>query len=450
MALTLHPDAATNFAIKADALVATISVSPIAGPKQSFPSETYAMHEITPELIVGEVRSGAVDFKGDEISRFIVREGKEIGLDEKAYIAYDALSRAVQRSSSLHDTVSLRSVKADLFDWLIARYDGREVQTFPEFALPRLESRIRAIQIWVPIFATQIESCFVVGRVSFLPITKPLMDKWEGTYAATSSADKLAQLHQYFEKERKDLQGFAAGTIDVIADPTRAEELAIFEVERSLNLVKFFEPTNLHPAVSSHSTILGKQHLQSTKVLHVADGLLTNDTTALIDKGSIYWRMDNDFISMMRKTGLDTLSAILVSKTPSEFQLLLVDALQLYARVGLAKTYSDKLVYIFSTLESLLLKDGSESIQQNVAERLAFALEVDPDIRRRVVWNFRRVYAMRSDFLHHGNDVPPDQVDALAELMFNAWRFLQRAIHNAGTIQSKVHLIDEIERIKFA
>jgi hypothetical protein len=234
------------------------------------------------------------------------------------------------------------------------------------------------------------------------------------------------------------------------ADPVRAGEIAVYEVERALNLLRFYEPTNLHPGISSHCTILGKQHLQSTKFYQIQGGLVVGSSHSMIDKGSPYWQIEKNFLMAIKDEGLDKLSSILLSKNPSDFQMLIVDTLQIYSRMGLAKTYSDKLVYLLVTLESLLLRGNSESIQQNVGERLAFALEKRPNERKRIVRNFKEVYGMRSDFVHHGNDVEPEQVYALTEFMANAWTFLRLVIRNADNFRSKSDMIDAIDNIKFS
>ena len=178
--------------------------------------------------------------------------------------------------------------------------------------------------------------------------------------------------------------------------------------------------------------------------------MLVGSTENIIDKGPPSWRIDDKLIALMRQGGLDNLNSFLALEKPSEFQTLVIDTLQTYSRCGLAKTYSDKLVYLLVTLETLLLKDTSEAIQQNVGERLAFTLYKDPERRKRVVKNFKEIYGMRSKFVHHGNDVDIEQVDTLREFMMNVRSFLGHAINNANTYQTRLEMIDAIENTKFS
>jgi len=450
MTLTLHPEAAANFNKKAEEILLMVVVAPQSNKERPFPSQLFIEHSIVAEEVVGGMRHAEVDFKGDEVSRYFDADGRRIGLIKENYASFETLCRSILKSPDLINAISLRSVKDTAFEWVELRYKGQNVQLLIDFMLPRLESIIRKLEIWVPVYGTEIETSFSIGHVVFQPITKALVDTWVEESTRDRAAEEAERRKQFIENERRKIQGFAVGTMVFDADPVRAGEIAVYEVERALNLLRFYEPTNLHPGISSHCTILGKQHLQSTKFYQIQGGLVVGSSHSMIDKGSPYWQIEKNFLMAIKDEGLDKLSSILLSKNPSDFQMLIVDTLQIYSRMGLAKTYSDKLVYLLVTLESLLLRGNSESIQQNVGERLAFALEKRPNERKRIVRNFKEVYGMRSDFVHHGNDVEPEQVYALTEFMANAWTFLRLVIRNADNFRSKSDMIDAIDNIKFS
>jgi hypothetical protein len=449
MSLSIHPKAIANFNKKGEEILSLLANARGPNRETSFPSQLFVEHFINAQEIIGEMKYGEADFKGDEISRYFKHEGKLVGLNGDNYIAFEHICTSIQRSPSLRDVISLKAIKDAVFEWVKHRHKAQTNQPLLDFILPRIESVIKEIEIWIPIFGTEIESSFSVGRVLFQTISKSMIDKWSAEVIKGKPDEEAKKLKKYFDKERRQIQGLAAGTMVLKADPVRAGEIAIDEIERMLNLVRFFEPSNFHPSISSHCTILGKQNLQTTKFYTVENGMLVGSSSTIIDKSSSNWRIDNNLLAIMKHDGLDKINSLLVSEKPSEFQKLVIDTLQTYSRSGLAKTYSDKLVYLLVTLESLLLKDNSESIQQNVGERLAFALEKEPENRKRIVKNFKEIYGMRSEFVHHGNDVDIEQVNTLREFMMNTWRFLRLVINNANNFQTKIQMINAIENIKF-
>jgi len=450
MVLSIHPDAIVNFNKKGEEILSLIADAKETNQAPSFPSQVFVSHSFKAHEIIGEMKYGESDFKGDEVSRYFEHCGKLVGFNGDNYIAFDRICVAIQRIPSLREAISLKVVKDEVFEWIKLRHKDQISQSLLDFLLPRLESVIKETEVWIPIFGMEIESNFSVGRVLFQTITKSMIDKWFTELIKGKSDEEVNKLKEYFDKERRQIQGFAAGTMILMADPVRVGEIALYEIERMLNLLRFFEPTNFHPSISSHCAILGKQHLQTTNFYRVENGRIIGSTKSIIDKGSTHWRINNSFLEIMKLSGLDKLNSLLASEKSSELITLVIDTLQTYSRAGLAKTYSDKLVYLLVALETLLLKDDSESVQQNVGERLAFALEKETEKRKRIVKNFKDIYGMRSKFVHHGNNVDVEQVNTLSEFMMNTWRFLCLVINNTNSFQTKLQMINAIENIKFS
>ena len=57
---------------------------------------------------------------------------------------------------------------------------------------------------------------------------------------------------------------------------------------------------------------------------------------------------------------------------------------------------------IIGALEMILLRNDTEPIQQNIGERMAFVVGRNVNERKAIINNFRRIYSVRSKFLHHG------------------------------------------------
>lgn len=450
MAFSIHPEAIDNFNKRGEEILSFIVDVKESNRKPSFPSEVFISHSFSAQEIIGEIKYAESDFKSDEVSRYFQHGDKLVGLKEDHYVSFNSICTAIQRIPSLRDVISLKSVKDEIFEWIKLRHKNQITNSLIDFILPRFESLIKEAEIWIPIFGMEIESSILVGRVLFQPITKLMIDKWFEESIGGRSGEEVKKLNEHFKRIRRQIQGFAAGTMVLKADPVRAGEIAIYETERMLNLLRFFEPSNFHPSISSLCTILGKQYLQTTSFCRVKNGRIVGSTKSIIDKGSIHWQINNNLLEIVKRSGLDKLNSLLVSENPSELITLVIDTLQIYSRAALAKTYSDKVVYLLVTLETLLLKDGSEAVQQNIGERLAFALEIETEKRKRIVKNFKDIYSMRSNFVHHGNDVDINQVDALKEFMMNTWRFLHHVIINANNFQTKLQMINAIENIKFS
>ncbi|QOX80701.1 hypothetical protein FY034_11325 [Trichlorobacter lovleyi] len=125
-----------------------------------------------------------------------------------------------------------------------------------------------------------------------------------------------------------------------------------------------------------------------------------------------------------------------------------LDAFFIFARCATSKDPADKLVYILVALESLFLRNNTEPIQQNLAERMAFLIENNIESRRKVIRDVRNAYSIRSSFVHHGASI--DDFDALEKFMWHAWRAITVIISATKSIKTKEELLDHLDERKLA
>jgi hypothetical protein len=142
----------------------------------------------------------------------------------------------------------------------------------------------------------------------------------------------------------------------------------------------------------------------------------------------IPWKLENEFIDMIRNNGLDILSNVLLQAEKSDFQNQVLNSLFIYSQSALAVDVEDKLIYVLVAVESILLRDANEPIQQNIGERMAFLLENTADKRKAIIKNVKEVYAVRSKFIHHGQTI--DEMELITTFMSNTYRFFLVLIMN--------------------
>ena len=121
-------------------------------------------------------------------------------------------------------------------------------------------------------------------------------------------------------RERKESQGFAAATIQLHAEPSRAIEVALSESERAISLLRIFTPENLSPKMLSYCTLSGNRNLETRKCLVVKNGQIISFTDGFVDD-NVYdlIAFSDESVSMIRGMGLNILSDILCKENRSEF-----------------------------------------------------------------------------------------------------------------------------------
>jgi Apea-like HEPN len=449
--LELHADAARNFNAKAEELVTKIIPDPYANrprPKSSF----------TPDIVIHDqpqgvqiISTGYVSpLGGKEIAKTFWDGSKTLGLFEEGYKDLVRLAERMQKTKSIRDRVSTRLLIDLIFKWVAAKYQQAGDVAMTEYVLTECEKELRELEIWIPVAMLQIQSDIMIGKVTLRTITKELLDPWLAAIAASAINSTAPQVEQRLDEMRREMQGFAAATVRLFAEPLRTSEIAFEEAERAVALLRFFSPASRIPELVSYCTLRGREHMEAAKQLTVQDEMIVGYSDQSIDHSSPFWTLDDEYIGDVKGSGLGILSDLLNSEKLTEYQEALLDSVLLYSKAALAKDPAAKLIAILVALESFLLKDSNEPIQQNLAERMAFLFKVPASERREKKRQVIRAYGLRSSFIHHGHSIDTDEMDTLREFMMTAWMSFIILIEVSNTYTTKAQLFDKLEELKMS
>jgi len=320
-----------------------------------------------------------------------------------------------------------------------------------EYVLGECEKQIREMELWMPVAWLQIQSEFSVGRITFKTITRRMMDTWQARVPTLSSPEEEAAIKHHFERERHKLQGYAAATIKLFAEPQRASEIAFEEAENAISLLRFYSPANFSPRKVSYCSLLGKEMLEEQTYLIVKEGAIDLISSQAIETSEPSWQLSTRRITKFREEGLDLLSELLAKEKRTEFQADVLNSILIYSKSSLAKNYADRLVYILVALESLLLKDGNEPIGTSLRERMAVLISPTLDGRLAVIKNVNATYGLRSSFIHHGKNIGIDALETLQTFMGNAWTCLYVILtKSSNQFSTKAEFIEAVERLKLS
>jgi hypothetical protein len=273
------------------------------------------------------------------------------------------------------------------------------------------------------------------------------LDAWAAQLKDGKSAEDQKLLDEAMEKLRRRVQGLAAAVIALRAEPKFAVEKGLDRAEETAALFRLLHPANSQPSAVFYCRPLGREHIETHLVLLVKDGLLQQRVEDTSPPMPDIWELSNEHLDSMEADLVGLRHLTRVGKR-SNFSSAALDAIRLYSRSALSREPSDKLVFIFSALESILLKDQSEQIQASVGDRLAFLLGTSPEERKRITGLLRKAYVWRSKFVHHGRTSIED-LEELREFMKYVWEFFLRVPRYVPSYRTKADFIDAIDNRKY-
>lgn len=398
-----HPSARNNFDGKAAELAGLVVKLPEAAPyTPSFPSELHIAAHITPQDIIGELDSGHTDYKGRFVSRYFMYEESRCGLEGTSYERLISLAEQIYGHQRISENVSLGSLEKWIFEWLKARFKGDPLKpSVCDYIAEIADQEIRPVTAWVPIDFLEVACTFRVGAVAVQPITSDMVDEWVGRLPA-SSDDEKKKVEWLKDWLKKEFQGLASVVLRTDAEPKRAKERSIEQANDVISILGMYSIGALFPDIRCPCRVKGDKALLSTSVILDFGGQRFVIDKSLLDPSFRYWRVGQRDIEGFRIRGLEILSDLLVAANPSDFAQRTLAAIRIYSRCAFTSEPMEKLVYVFAAIESMLVRNESEPIQQNIGDRLALLIGKSLDERKHIIQLTKSVYAMRSRFVHHG------------------------------------------------
>jgi hypothetical protein len=448
----LHTDAANNFNAKARALLE--KVAPPAEAMQSGVPTHFVRPgghaHVLPEGAPGSFRrTGMQDqLTGRTTARYFEHQGMRFGLEGERYQELARLSEGLQKTNQLRDIVGAEWVEDRILDWIKEQLAGAGTQELAEFIAERCEEDVKEHELWFPVAQLSLESDLAFGNVVFKTISEQMLD-WveeEAQVAEESrSTEEAAQIDSQVNRMRRDLQGLAASTITVTAEPKRADEVGRRESERAVELLRVFDTgATMMPEVVSYCALLGRENIEQLRLLSVEGGRMRRENRKVIGNPILNFHLSDEEISRYKRIfGFDGAGELLALERRTDFQEKLLVALLLYSRSTREKDLAGRLVYMLVAIETMLLRNEREPIQQNIGERMAFMIGENLEARRAKVRHLKDAYGLRSKFIHHGETIA--EIETVRAFMLDAWTLfttLLKDIHRYGT---KAQLIDRLD-----
>jgi hypothetical protein len=399
-----------------------------------------------------EVIPSAVIKESDLVGRFLLNShssqsfmfnGQQIGVEGEAYLLILKLSEQIQRCPRVRDTVSIETVSTNVFRWMEIRYTGESNQELSEHLENVFIDAIKKLKVYIPVAATFLEREILIGQVSLQPLSSAIIKEWRKVCPVVPEQED--DVNKLFDEISKKFQGYAVGVIEIESEPDYATQLGLREVEKVLSLLRIFSPTNINPQAICPTTVKGKEYTPTTEAIIVGSDSFWQNSSSL-KPGFGHWSIPAEMIQIMEDDGLLRLGQILNSETNTPFQDKVLNALMIYSKSSQETEVEAKLIYIFSAIESLLLKNENEPIQQNISERMAFIVCGDPISRKELIKCTKAAYGLRSKFFHHGHNMSESEV--LTEFFTNVWIFFMSVIKNIDKFETKEAFLEALDNIK--
>jgi hypothetical protein len=449
--ITIHPSAQQNYNAKAKELLGLISKIPRDPSKGSRPqSEVHISATITDKNIIGNLQETLVDYRGMTVGRFFNHNGDRYGLIDEGHKKLSTLAEAIQKLPTLHNKIARKFVEEKIFDWLTIRHiNPTQVGEFISHLITEAQQAIEERIVFIPIANTTVQAPFDFCGLTIRSLSKDIVDEMAANALSALDDSSRALASAFIEDFRKKYQGYAIADIRITCEPDFANDLAISMVSRATDLLGIYSDAILLPDVKCTSKMRGSENIaQYTTISKKPEGGF-NVKNGILDHASAHPRhISNTDYEAYKRCGLEIISEIASKEKRTDFESTTLNMASLYSRAAFTADPMEKLVHMLSALESTLLRNENEPIQQNLAERVAFFIGKKIDERKEVIRNIKHVYSLRSRYLHHGHS--SKDLDEMSKFFLHVWVFYVNLVVNSGKFTAKAAFLDAIDDRKLS
>jgi hypothetical protein len=447
----IHPSAEDNYNKKVAALLGVIAkMQQDDNGHARFQSDVHVALSIMENDIIGEIQEGLVDYKGTTVGRYFFHHGDRYGVINEGYEQLSRIAETIQKLNAFSEKVSQKYIEEKIFTWLKNEFIcPTKIGDFIPYLLNEVSQAVENTTILVPIANTIVEASFEFCGVTIRSFSKAMVDEMATMF--TSMADEISRLNaeRFISDFRKKYQGYAVAEIKLVCEPDFASDLAINITARATDLLGIYSGAILMPNVKCTSRIRGCENIATyfTIIKRAGGGLISKN--GILDIASAHsWCISQTELTEMKKYGLDIISQITTKKKISDFESTVLNMAFLYSKAAFTSDPMEKLVHMLSALESTLLRNENEPIQQNLAERVAFFITQELIERKEIIKNIKHVYGLRSRYLHHGHS--STDLNEISKFFLRVWMFYVNLVQNSGRFSSKGAFLDAIDDRKLS
>jgi hypothetical protein len=447
--MNIHPSKVeylNNEAIRLSALVQIIQEKPVIQPKR----ETKGSVEHMEPFILSEIKGPIIHKTVKSVSSneiLTIKEcekGQCLGYNEEIYKEFRKFVEAIYKEEVVSNKLTIESATNASFRYVIDTYKKLKTPPFIDYLTEFIEDNTFNYKIHFPISNLHIAGSFSIGKVEIMFFTKEYFDELENYYANTDP--NYSNRVKEYETRRIRYQGRVFATYTVKAEKEKAKEIAFQNCAIAVDILKMCSRTTLSPDEKLGFDIDSRINRASESEI-----ILTNPN--YIDKFEISYKRNLPPYELyeaewktMQSYGLKTFSDFLLASNSEKNELhkLIINSITRYGNAISQPDLHQRIVELYTILESLLLNNEDVAIMDSVTKYLSRLITKQKEERVECIKIIKSVYKVRSSLIHHGKKVSFD-LKELAKLQLYIVQLLLNLINKSRTHSLKKALLDEID-----
>ena len=397
------------------------------------------------DLEIESLKEFTVDLldEGKKISVRVKTIDNYFGINESNYVEIIKFINQILKDKEISNFLSYEFIEKILINWLFDTYQKLIVQIdFGVFLIKKANDSIKNYNILFPVNFLEVIGSYTIGKCDIFFFSKESVEELLKRYSS-ANPDKDTENYQTFFNKYIG-QVFVSTTIT--AEENRAIDLAYTESSYSINALKICTYSTKEPNYKLNLNISKTRNKSEACEILIQD---INDEFGFIlhRKGGFnYYELNGETWEYAKGLRLDIFHNFLLEITEqnSELKNLILNCINLYADSISNDNLNQRIVQLFTILESLLLKNDSDPIMDSVTKYCSKLITKSTDERKDIIALLKKMYKVRSSFIHHGIN-REFEIEDLAKLQIYVVALIQELINLTPRYNTKESILLEID-----
>ena len=444
----LHEDGRRRFESLGRSLlnqVMTFRNRPV-GERALFSPNRFTSATITEEDIVGDLEVSWHDGEGRPTGVAVAEKGGlHTGLLGPAYGKLESLAVSMARVQPFQSTASVEFLRTQIFEWIKERHRRHSSVGCVDYVLRALERETAEHRMLFPVSDLHVQSELTFGSVTVSTFPEGMIEELESRELDPASNAARTELCRSL---RRDFQGASVAETCVFGEPIRAREIGRNRVEEVVGVLRFFAPGHLESGVTSRVSLWGCTPQRTDRVLFSdASKHFLSMSSTIVDSPRTL-TIDDSLRDILLEAGLSEVRDIISRDKRTDLEQALLTGIVTFGRAVLTSDNRERIIWYCAGLESMLLRNSSEPILQNLGDRLALFSYDTFDERKKAVKDIKNAYSLRSRFVHQGAEIGEGAI--VTQFARHGLHFFSRVARSVSHFGTKKKLLDHIDDEKFS
>jgi hypothetical protein len=329
-------------------------------------------------------------------------ENQCVGFNEENFARFQKWINGIYRNKSINSIVDRKFIYTLGFDWIMEVYTNKQAKSdFTSHFIDEITKAVKKYRIHYPILHLDIGKSFDVGVVKIDFFTEQFFDELSTKYAKDNPEEENA-----IEIFRKKHQGKVTASCIVVAELNKAKKIALEKCSLAVDLLKIFSNTLDDPNHVLSLDIDVNANSNAINEIFMLKPDEENEFSYSTYNSANHHRLMEAEMERMKVRQFNAFHQFLlrIEQEQKELDLLVINSIKRLSKAFSNTNLHERIVDIFTVLESLLLPNEQANILDSLSKYLPKIVTKASDDRKKIIKCVKDMYAVRSSLVHHGKE----------------------------------------------